>query len=511
MATDRKALNPLLKWLWDLLSFYSVEEIRVPTGYHEQVAEIKDVLMSDTSGIVSSLLDFAINAACVDYTVEAENENFGELIEKWLSQINMSLIGKIPVGVRGLSKEYFRERWKNSSMLLLRTIWEKVDIDGTTMNLPTKMWFIDGANIVVEDGSETRIIGEEEYALKLSETESRPLPASKEELIFIQKPFNSWSDLYSTPFLIQRGLWRNLKLFDLLNRKSERFIAKAMEYLLLFKHGTEQLSLKGSPEFTYSEEDLKKAKDDLKTVLSNNSTEPGTPVYSTNFDSTFEHVIPDYTKMMSEALYAPIERRLLAGLGLVEIVEGVASTRREGILNPKPFIREIENGIQDFIALLMDVMLVIQQKNQDSHPKYFGEEIQLHYSPLRDFISDSIRDHLRSMYDRGIVSKQTYTEVIGGVDFDIEVTRRKTETSQKLDDTMYPPVVTNQEQYPDMNKPQPNPTAPKTEKTLPEKKSGPEAKNFQGDIGSLLTDVEQIKKLEILKKQETLLDKLLQP
>jgi cation transport regulator ChaB len=152
----------------------------------------------------------------------------------------------------------------------------------------------------------------------------------------------------------------------------------------------------------------------------------------------------------------------------------VHNTRRESILNPKPFIKEVENGITDFISLLSDIIKVIIDKNKTGHPKYFSPnvDIQLHYTPIREFISDSIRDHLRSMYDRGVLSKQTYTEVIGGCDIDIERKRRVQETQDDYNTIFYPPLIQNREDIPDITD--------ETIENLPEEKTGPEAKNFKG-------------------------------
>ena len=52
------------------------------------------------------------------------------------------------------------------------------------------------------------------------------------------------------------------------------------------------------------------------------------------------------------------------------------------------------------------------------------------------------------MYDKGLLSKRTTVEVLGEIDLDVEVKRRKSETEEKLDDVMYPPVIQNVEQWP---------------------------------------------------------------
>jgi cation transport regulator ChaB len=502
MPTGSTSFNFLVEWAWDIISYFSRDEIIVPINYHDQIEKLKTTLISDTSGIINSVLDFAIDCASVDLIVETKNPNVTDVIDTWFDKINYSLRGKVPTGLRALEKEYYRERWKNSSFLVLRTQWEDFKIDNISYSLPTKMWFVDGANIIVEDGDKkNRIIGEEKYYIKIDDDIKKPLPSNKDELIFVQKPFSSWSELYPTPFLFQRGIYKNLKLYDLMNQKGERIIAKALEYLLLMKKGSEGLALKGLPEYTYSGEDLQKASEDLQKIIKKTKHRRGTPTYTTNFDTSLEHLIPDYKRAISSDLYAPIEKRILAGLGLVEIVEGTTSTRREGILNPKPFITEVETGVKDFISLMSDVIKEIIDRNSSSHQKYFSDsmEIDLHYPAIKSFVDDSLRQHLRSMYDRGVISKQTYSEVVGGTDFDIEIKRRTQETKDKLDIKMYAPIIDNREgvgidlpgepgKEPKLKtitpKPKPNIQQPvgAPKDTIPTSKKGPEAKNFKGEF-----------------------------
>jgi hypothetical protein len=504
MPADKARTNNLLAYIWDMLSFYSVDEIKIPTDYYNQVFQIKSVLRSDTSGIVNSVLDFAIGCASVNFDVESKNPQSSDLISEWFKRINVSLIGRVPTGLKALSKEYYRERWKNSSFLVLRSIWEDVKIDGETLNLPTKMWFVDGMNIVVEDKGTTRIIGDEKYSIRTSEKETKPLPSNSNELIFIQKPFDNWSSLYPTPFLIQRGLYKNLQIFDLINKKGEKIIGKALEYLLMLKKGTERLALEGKPEYSYSEEDLKAVKKNLKDMINNSKTEAGTPTYVTNFDTNIEHLIPDYAKILNTGIYAPIEKRLLAGLGLIEGIDIAAGSRKETILNPRPFINEVENGIEDFGNMLEDIIKVIVERNIDKHPKFFSDnnDIQLRHAPVKEFIGDSIRDHLRSMYDRGTLSKQTYNDVVGDIDLDIEVKRRKQETKDNLDEEMYPPVTQNAEaKSADLTPFKKQPIIPvvKNEK-IPVSKQGLEKLNFKSSIEEIELseeEVEELNKLEI--------------
>jgi hypothetical protein len=490
------ALNPQLRWLFDFLSFFESEEITVPVDFHTQVKCVKEVLRSDISGLVNSMLDFGINSAAVNYNIETESKELNDIIKYWLDNINISMLGRVPTGIKALSKEYYRERWKNSSLIVMRTVWEDVEISGTKFKLPTKMWLVDGGNVKVEnEEKDVRIIGTEKYSLRITDKKFKSLPSNKDEKIFIQKPFDSWSCLYSTPFMIQRGLYKNLKMYDLISKKGEKVTGKALEYLLLLKKGSEQMAVQGNPDYTYTTDELKEIKKNFKEMVRDSKTEAGTPTYVSNFDTSLEHLIPEYTRVLNAGLYENVEKRLLAGLGLVDIVEGTSSSRRESILNPKPFIAETENGIDDFMSILTDVITTIKQENVDKHRKYMNSDIQLHRPQIKQFITDSLRDHFRSMYDRGVLSKRTYNELIGDFDLDIEVKRRDQESKDKLDIRLYPPVVDNREgtgiDFPeDTNKspklvnliPKEKKQSTKNNENKPTSKTGPEAKNFKSNV-----------------------------
>ena len=170
-------------------------------------------------------------------------------------------------------------------------------------------------------------------------------------MIFVRKPFEPWGILEPTPWIIRRGVFRNLKFLSLISQKGETIVGKALEYLFTLKKGSEKLAAEGRSEFIYNKEDLQQVSDDLKTLMQNRKSDTGMPTYVTNFDTAIEEFIPDYAKAVKSELYSPIEKRIMAGLGLIEVIEGVASTRKESILNPKPLKSEIEQGIKDLKCL----------------------------------------------------------------------------------------------------------------------------------------------------------------
>jgi cation transport regulator ChaB len=447
----------------ELLMTSTQESIKIPSKYKDQVYVVKELLKCDTSGIINSLLDFAITCGQVEYSVETDNDNLTELFNSWLISINEELRGQIPTGIGALSKEYYRERWKGSSFLLLRSIWENKN----GFVLPTKLWFVNGEDIVIDDKNlDTANIGKEKYLLQIKKNEQKVIPFGKDEKIFVQKPYESWGTTYPTPFLIRRGLYKNLKLLDILSTKGEYVITKALEYLLLLKKGSEALALSNQSDFIYSKDDLEKIKGKMEELLENRRTTPGVPTYATNFDTEMTHLIPEYEKILKQELYAPMERRLLAGLGLIDVLQGVSSTRRESTLNPRPFITEVESGIKDFKMILSDILHTIVDLNRIAHPKYIGNIQKIHSTPISQFITDDVRTQFRSMYDRGVISKRTYVEVVGDLDFLVEYNRRKMETPAIMK-TFYPPVTQNME------------ASPNEGDAIPADKTGIEKKNFK--------------------------------
>ena len=495
MASNIKGMTNSLRWLSDLLTFFQTDVIKIPGSYREKVIETKNLLNADTSGLVNTMLDFSINSSLVDYTIETNNTNLTENLNKWLMSVNSEFRGRLPTGIEALAKEYFRERWKGASLLVLRTLWTKKD----GLELPTTMFFVDGEDVVVERKHEKTVtLADEEYFIRIdSHRENNiPIPQSKDELLFVQRPYEYWGNLYPVPYVIKKGLFRNLKFLTLMSEKGEYIIGRALEYLFLIKKGTEKMALEGRSDMTYSKEDLTKITDEFSALLNDKKNDIGTPTYAANFDTDIEHLIPDYKMAVNETIYAPIERKILAGLGLVDIITGTSSTRREAMLNPKPFIAEVKQGIEDFKVLISDILITIAEKNKN-HTKYFGGKsikMKVHSGPVEHFIDDKLRDHIRSMYDRGTVSIETYNDIVGAgyVDHKVEVNRRKTEAENKLDDLMYPHLIDNREGQGEKDVPgvplqkkpiEENPDIPNqpNSKNAPDK-IGPEKKNYRGEL-----------------------------
>jgi hypothetical protein len=131
--------------------------------------------------------------------------------------------------------------------------------------------------------------------------------------------------------------------------------------------------------------------------------------------------------------------------------------------------------------MLLEVIYLIEAKNKSTHKKLFTDKGKLIIvnSPLRINVENLLAD-LRSGYDRGVLSIESYQEILG-VDPETERERRRKELENGDEDLMYPHLIQNREDIPDRMG---IPAKPKNEKNENQnkKKGTPESKNFQAEI-----------------------------
>ena len=386
--------------------------ISVPSDYHDRCSKIKEMLDSDISGTINSILDYAVNSASeAKYRVECSESTLQKLLNIWLEDINIEIKG-IPTGLQALSKEYFKERWEGSSFCILRaTDWENVTADNVTISVPTTMWFINGSSVyVARPKDKNYILGSDKYFL--DKEYKIEIPSNDSEKIVIQKPYNRWHDQYSTPYLIRKGVYKNWLAMKTLQDKSDEVISKILPYLFMIQKGTEQLFLQGEVEYTDS--DLQSLVDNFKVKLEQYRNQKAkTPVNAVPFDQKYEHLIPDLRNILTEELYRQGFRSILAGLGFVDMLE-ISPSRQESRLNPKAFLAEVNSGVSGFKAILLEAIYLIEERNKSAHRKLFTDKGQLLIinSPLKINVEQML-EALRSGYDRGVSSITTYNEILG--------------------------------------------------------------------------------------------------
>lgn len=468
--------------LFNKLFSILLKKIRVPTDFHGRVECVKEMLADDISGMVDSLTDFAVDTASVDFSIETDNPELTKILKKWLDNINSSYQGKIPRGIKSLAEEYFKERWKNSSFPILKIAkWETID----EIKVPTKMFFVDGGSVYakeIDTKTDTKsLIGYNYY-----------LGAKKEEElnkgVIITRPYGRWFDDYPNPYLIKRGVYHNWKIIESLKKRESEILEQVIPYLLTIKKGTENLALEDVK--TYTNKELKDVVNDLQALITKmNTTDLSgksiqSPVRATQFDEEIKHLIPDLRGIFDPKLFITAEKNILAGLGFVDVVEAVSTSRRESILNPKAFIEETKKGVEDFKKILRELVAQIIEQNKDTHTKYMSDKITFYInsSPVKGFMTQDFKELIRSMYDRGRISSQTAVELIGEVDFRTEVHRREQEGSDGIDETLYPPVIRNQEgkgiDLPSDLTGEPETPEEENKDNVPEDKKGIEKKNY---------------------------------
>jgi hypothetical protein len=456
---------------------YSSGGISVPADYHSRCDAINCMLDNDITGVINTVVDYSIESASdANYSVECSEPTLEKLLNKWFERINIDIAG-VPTGLQALSKEYFKERWQGSSFCILRMKdWEKITVDGITIEVPTTMWFVNGASIYVQRPTGANYkLGSDKYFL--DPTFKTEIPIGRGEGIVIQKPYNRWFDQYSTPYLVRKGVLKNFLAIKTLQEKSDEVVSKILPYLFMITKGTQGMF---DNDVTYSDTELKILVEGVKTELEKYKSEKNkTPINAVPFDQKYEHMIPDLTKMVNEDLYRAGYRAILSGLGFVDMLE-IAPSRQESRLNPKAFLAEVNDGVNGFKGILLDVIAKIIAKNITAHRKLFNEsgKIIIVNNPLRINI-DTMLEALRSGFDRGVVSIKTYQGVLG-VDYDTEKQRREAELKAGDEELFYPHLVVNQESTPD-NLEKIVPSKPKNEKNENQgKKPGtPESKNYK--------------------------------
>jgi hypothetical protein len=426
---------------------FSSGDISVPSDYHERCIKVQNMLDNDISGTINSVLDYAVNSASeAKYRVECSESTLQKLLNIWLEDINIEIKG-IPTGLQALSKEYFKERWEGSSFCILRVKdWQKISADNVTIEVPTTMWFVNGGSIYVARPKDKNYkLGSDKFYL--DSDHKIEIPSGANEEIIVQKPYNRWFDEYSTPYLIRKGIYKNWLAMKTLMDKSDEVISKILPYLFLIQKGTENLFIQG--EVNYSDTELKELTENFKEQVQKYRSEKGkVPTNAIPFDTKYEHLIPDLSKILKEELYRQGYRSILAGLGFIDMLE-ITPSRQESRMNPKAFISEINEGVTGFKQILLEAIYLIEERNKNAHKKLFSDKgkILIVSSPLRINVEQILAD-LRSGFDRGVSSIESYQEILG-LDPITEKERRKKELANGDEDLFYPHLIQNQEAVPD--------------------------------------------------------------
>ncbi|MEK6882683.1 MAG: hypothetical protein AABY22_23880, partial [Nanoarchaeota archaeon] len=293
--------------------------IKVPKSYHQRQLKITELLDNDYTGIVSTVMEFMITTGTVPFNFVTDNQNLTDKLQDWADHKLNANIGKdIPRGLKSLTAQYLRERYK-SSFIVLNIVWEKIG----DLVLPGKMWFSDGGQVLVESNDDS--LNGKKYYLGDEDT---PLLSNDKKTILIRKPFNSWYEDYPTQYLVKKGVLYNAMLKKAIIGKQADVIEEIIPYILMLRAGDANLLLKGA--MGDIESQLTKVKDGLKQAKRNKNyqQEQGDMILKGRYDLQLDHLIPDLTKLFNSSIIQPINYDILAGLGLIEL-QGFSSNRQE--------------------------------------------------------------------------------------------------------------------------------------------------------------------------------------
>ena len=479
-------------------------KVIVPNDFHTQAIGIQEIMRNDVTGLVDSLTTFQVQSASVNYEIKTSNDKLNEILKDWLRDINISYNGRLPSGIGALATEYFKERWKGASFPVLK-IMEWDDKNDGNILLPVRMAFVDGGSIYSLRTSITQdyvdILG---YQYFLGRKRDRKNLLG-DNCIFGVRPGCRWFTEYPVPYLIKNGVFYNFKIIQMLRDKQAGILDAVLPYVLQIQKNTDQMATQNH--VNYDDEKLKKVADQINELIQrmndfqfDGQCKSKTPIRVTQHDEKITHLMPDLKVMFTDELLVTPEKAILSGMGFIRVADPLSSLRKETVLNPKAFIEEIKTGIEDFKAIIRELIIKIQQVNE-SKIKYMAADFRVMSSPIKGFLTDEFKQTMRSLYDRGLVSKKLTTEIIGEASYEHELEERKIESTRGDDYVMFPPVVTNVEQlgieYPGNPPVVPNggktPVAPKDGVGIQSQpanssptgkvgktqdKQGPEAKNF---------------------------------
>lgn len=421
-------------------------KVIVPNDFHTQAIAIREIMRNDISGLVDSITDFKVSSAAVSYHIKTGNDNLNKILDDWMHSINIAYNGKLPSGIKSLATEYFKERWKGASFPILKIIeWGKFE----EFMLPTKMAFVDGGSVyskaTTNDKTYVDLVGYDYYLGRKRDEASK-----LDKNCIITKPYCRWYDEYPVPYLIKTGVYYNWKMIQSLKDKQAQILDQILPYLLTIKKNSEQLAVQKG--VNYDDEKLKKVAGQIEEVIQrmndfqyDGQRKSKTPLRVSQFDEQIEHLMPDLSIIMKKELFEVFEKSILSGMGLIDIADATISSRKESILNPKGFVQEVKTAVEDFKQILREVVILIQQKNS-SKIKYVNADFRVISSPIPGFMSDLFKQTMRSLYDRGLVSKKLTVEIIGETNYEYEVEQRKHEAKDGQEYIMFPPVIQNVEQ-----------------------------------------------------------------
>jgi len=407
--------------------------VNLPSEFEAQCHYL-DAFNVDHTGLINSHLSFMIESASVDYRIISENKKYNKILDQWLyEELNKDFNGILPRGINALAEEYFRERWAGASFPILKIMgWKKID----GIELPVKVAFVEGKSVraQLKDTEKTVLSGNYTYSIG-DEVLS--------DAIF-QKCYARWFDKYPKIFLFDRGILANGTLIKILKLKQGDVLDEIIPLINLIKKSTELLlkeSSAGNGGKAYDNDELKEIADGIENDVQSKKLDPfvRSLFRVVNADEEWKHIIPDVSPLFKDELTKSAEKAILCGFGLTEVTGLLASNRKESVLSPAAFMREVKDGVKDFREkFLAELYYRVKEKNKGIHPKYVNATATVTSSPVKDFLTEGFKNRLSRLWDKGLISGTTILDICGETSIELQSDLRKCEDEDKMTDTLKP-------------------------------------------------------------------------
>jgi len=429
------------------------QKVDVPLDYQGRVSKIKDLLANDYTGIISTILDYQVSCGTVDYKFESNSETLNNILNNnWKKNVNANINIDIQRGLRSVTRDYMLER-VTTSFIALNWTWEKQG----TFELPGKMWISDATNMTVEGGG---TFGNYKYFLDQNKT--KPLPLAGTECI-IRKPFASSYSKEPVPYLIKRGTLYHALIKKIILEKQARGIEEVLPYLMILKAGNDMLAQQSK--MSDIEEKLTKLKESFIEAQNDKLTSgrKGKTIFKGRYDTTIEHLIPEFRKFFDPDITAGTDKNLFSSLGLVEL-QGFGDTRQEAILNPKVLVEEINDAVKDLGELYQEVLYKILERNKIEHRNLTNNEVRVLPGVIKSTLTKDMLTMIQKYSQTGILGiESTFEGMPLGFDFKTEKIRQEREAEDGSRDIFVPRPILNQDNqdFPDV----PNTRVPSPQET----------------------------------------------
>lgn len=490
MSTDNIGI-PTTQMLNNMISTVlgQTSNFKISNSFHRRAKLVASMINTDSTGLVTSLTDFTVSSSDVDFYVNSYNDNLNKIIEKYFEIFNIDWVSQgVSMGIKGLSEQFYREYYQGATFPILKYTGT-IDING--YKFPKNLYFLNGSSVYAKkENKEDKAMFRNKYTVGRDGTPVGPNS-------IISKPFSRWGDDYPNPLLIRRGTYNSWVIVDAIKSKQINILDKIIPLMMVIKRGNDKMFEAGTGLTTEQTKDLQQAFNEI--IKHRNSSKVATR--ATSYDEDVEQVIPNIKAMFERELLAGAEKSILTSLGFIDVADSTSSSRRESILNPKAFISQVEEGIKYFEHnFLKPLMYIIKELNKEEHPKMFNQGFHIGHSKPQQFLNEEMRKILRSCYDRGALSKRTYTEVVADMDYDTEKYLRMKEAKSGDEILMSPQATQAQENQPKGEKDVNDDSRVDLEKVV-EEKSGPEKIGFEN---AMLKNLD-IKKDELPKEYKNIL------